>query len=507
MCWDIDCVCALLSTPLHLARSSGAAESSEDEEGERVKLRLGVGEGWALRGVSASCITNEWCQESDVITGPLACTHLCESSIPLSPANTADEQPEQPELYGGDETGRALAVSKPHPSVSWASWLLSFLLNHRSLRRLAMRASLFRTLVAYLRSPGAPHRLRVVPLLTLLVRSHAEFEDGPPPLEDLDGLVTAVLQKCDRATYGRGPSSAVWRPGDCPGGMQLETKWASEGLLLLTDLVTATRRAQDSLRQRYRGSVGYVGAQGLSTTGSVSDEQGLPEAAVDGSNGERSSNVNAHEADEEAVRVILPLFGTRMGESPVEEEEEDEVEEVGQTVADRILWGKGLLCTEDRALLEADLRNAVLPDTATYASNDTEHEDLQVAPTTPKAYSPSRCLHHLLEIGDTLRALRDGWPSPVVVDVLDSRTASQGEAPLAKHSPPCMDPMLCEAWMDAVAPAAVVESEHPFREGAAEDTLHFPGAEELVVFLDPRSSMEVVSPATRRNGVIKRIAQ
>ncbi|CAM9948770.1 unnamed protein product, partial [Hapterophycus canaliculatus] len=86
---------------------------------------------------------------------------------------------------------------KAQPSVSWASWLLSFILNHRPLRRLAMRGSLFRTLVAYLRSPGAPHRLRMVPLLTHLVRSHAEFAECPP-LEELSGLLATVLRECDK---------------------------------------------------------------------------------------------------------------------------------------------------------------------------------------------------------------------------------------------------------------------------------------------------------------------
>lgn len=466
---------------------SSGDESSEDEEGERIKVRLGVGDGWALKGVSAACITNDWSKESDVISWPVV-QHdgggaLATRSLAGAVQARGEEKKEgkEEEKEGEEEkTEQVTRLCKPRPSASWASWLLSFLLNHPPLRRLAMRASLFRALVAYVRSPWAPHRLRTVPLLTLLVRSHAEFEDGPPPLEELDGLVKAVLRECDRVTYGRGPGTAAWRQSDCAGSSQLEAKWASDGLLLLTDLVTATRRAQDTIRQSRRSSLGPSGMESKSprTVG------GLPGAGVSSDGDGAVEGVEA--AGEAAVRVTLPAFGTRLGEAPLEEEEE-EADEAERHLADRILMDEKPLGTEDRALLEVDLRNAVLPDDGHLSregglDTDMDKGSVDDGLVSGGPASPSRCLHHLLEISDTLRALREGWPGP-------ARVGSRAQA----TTPPYLDGILCEAWMDAVGPAAVIESQHPFTKGVMEDTLCFPGAEELVVFLDPRSSMATVS--------------
>lgn len=578
--------------------------SSEEDEGERVKLQVGVGDGWALKGVTASCMTNEWCQESDVIAGPLA--HCSRSSTPTPPsppplppppstllgsavgcsgqsAGRVDETrllpfppgvppppplPPLPVRYVGrsgqrtgkidetrlprlpvgvgdggiddgvdggggsdgededdeeedesedededeDETAGAEIFRKPRPSVSWASWLLSFLLSHRPLRSLAMRGSLFRTLVAYLRSPGAPHRLRMIPLLTLLVRSHAEFKDTPPPLGELSGLLAAVLRECDKLTCGRGPGSAAWRSGDCPGGLQLETKWANAGLLLMSDLAMATRRAQDSIRQRALMQALKLGGdkQGLTET----RPEGARRHAEEGKGGQdqtlapspSTSSTASATVTAGTVRICLPPFGTRLDESPLEEEGEEEADDTERSLADRVLFGGRLLSAEDRALLEVDLRNSLLPD---LDLNDSGSEskapsgggDLPEA--EGKAESPSRCLHHLLEIMDTLGVLAHGWPSrpsSVAEEPLpsldDRRSPGMTTTPPTSQTPLSLDSLLCEAWMDAVGPATVMESEHPFRKGTFVETLHFPGAEELVVFLDPRSSMQQVKAET-----------
>lgn len=488
---------------------SVGGDSSEDDEGERVKLQLGVGEGWALKGVSGSCITNEWCQESDVVDGPIAPTTPSKPPAPTLPrleakAEGHELQAQSPQRSpsGEDEAGDAEMVRKPRPSVSWASWLLSFLLNHPPLRRLAMRGSLFRTLVAYLRSPGAPHRLRMVPLLTLLVRSHAEFEEGPPPLEELSGLLAAVLRECDRATCGRGPGSAAWRPGDCPGGLQLETRWANAGLLFLTDLAMATRRAQDSLRQRPFVGLAGSGAAVDGVVGTVRGDmsEGLGSSGSSGINegmGVRVSGEKSADGADVAVKVTLPPFGTRLDESPVEEGGEEEAEEAERGLVDLILVGRRSLSSEDRALLEVDLRNSVLPDVGDFSVRGEavpKDGDLQDAEAAPE--SPSRCLHHLLEIMDTLQALRDGWPSPSVATASQCAAASAAcdaaPRPMIHDGLLHLDSLLCEAWMDAVGPAAVIESEHPFRKGTYAEKLHFPGADDLAVFLDPRSSMQLV---------------
>lgn len=436
------------------------------------------------------------------------------ASEPLEP--TIDE-PQRQSTCGveeQEETADAKIVSKPQPSVSWASWLLSFLLTHPHLRRLAMRASLFRTLVAYLRSPGAPHRLRMVPLLTRLVRSHAEFIESPPPLDELSGLLAAVLRECDKLTFGRGPRSAAWRSGDGPGGLQLETSWANQGLLLLTDLAMATRRAQDTIRQQRLAGV----SQSLSQTPNAStEEQGPRQAQEDvdvgdgGGHGDvLGTRTAATGSDVGAVRVSLPPFGTRLDEGLVEEgcQDEAEEEEPGERslhVADRILVGGrssmsmsmsvSSLGAEDRALLEADLRNSVMPDVggvarhATAPTPGTLSLSLSLSCAEAKPETLSRCLHHLLEIMDTVRALRDGWPSPPATSAAPT---SGGASPPAENDSLYLDSILCEAWMDAVGPAAVMESEHPFRKGTHSETLRFPGAEGLVVFLDPRSSMQEV---------------
>ena len=581
--------------------------SSEEGEGESVKLQFGVGAGWALKGATASCMTNEWCQESDVIAGPLAHCSRFSTRTPPSPPPLPPPPPTQPSPslpasyvgYSGQRTGRvdetriprfppgippppplpplpvryvgrsrqrsgridetrlprlpagvgvgvagggggngdddddedeeedeeedesededededetvdAEIIHKPRPSVSWASWLLSFLLNHRPLRSLAMRGSLFRTLVAYVRSPGAPHRLRMIPLLTLLVRSHAEFKDTPPPLEELSGLLAAVLRECDKLTCGRGPGSAAWRSGDCPGGLQLETKWANSGLLLLSDLAMATRRAQDSIRQQ-RSLMQAPKLKG--------DEKGFaetrPEDARRHAEGEKcgQDQPSAPSAQSKAatssaavtggaVRICVPPFGTRLDESPLEEEGEEEADEAERSLADRVLVGGSLLSAEDRALLEVDLRKSLLPDldrddSGLESKAPSGGGDLQE--TEGKAESPSRCLHHLLEIMDTLDVLAHGWPSrrssvsEEPLPSVDGRSPGMATTPPTRQTPLSLDSLLCEAWMDAVGPAAVVESEHPFRKGTVVETLHFPGAEELVVFLDPRSSMQQV---------------
>lgn len=476
-----------------------------------MKLQLGVGEGWALRGVSASCITNEWCQESDTISGPLA---RSSTSAPASPVSTPSPTPTaslkvHPDVADrsmdskvGDsrlqgtarnerETAAAGIVRKPQPSVSWASWLLSFILNHRPLRRLAMRGSLFRTLVAYLRSPGAPHRLRMVPLLTHLVRSHAEFAESPPPLEELSELLATVLRECDKLTSGRGPRSAAWRSGDCPGGAQLETSWANAGLLLLTDLAMATRRAQDSIRQR-----SILPFAGPTAEGSAGVKTTLEPAGGYGASNEDEGNAKEEKVGDAsetakptgtgAVRLSVPPFGTRLDEGPLEggEEEVEEAENAERSVADFALVGGRSLGAEERALLEVDLRSSVQPDFGSlvpHAATPTTPGNLEGAEA--KSETPSRCLHHLLEIADTLRALRDGWASTAVTTAPSGGTA---------NGPLYLDSILCEAWMDAVAPAVVVESEHPFKKGTYSETIHIPGAEEMVVFLDPRSSMHEV---------------
>ena len=581
----------------HMCGSAGEdSYSSEEDEGERVKLQFGVGDGWALKGVTASCMTNEWCQESDVIAGPFA--HCSPSPPPLPPSppppppparsvghsgqrtgrvdetrlrrlppgvppppplpplpvryvgrsgqrtgridetllpclpvgvgasgisagvvGAGDEDDDEDEEENGeedesededeDETADAEIVRKPRPSVSWASWLLSFLLNHRPLRSLAMRGSLFRTLVAYLRSPGAPHRLRMIPLLTLLVRSHAEFKDTPPPLGELSGLLAAVLRECDKLTCGRGPGSAAWRSGDCPGGLQLETRWANAGLLLMSDLAMATRRAQNSIRQRSLMQAPKLGRdeQVSTKTGPESahrhaegenggqDQPSAPSTLSAPSKAAASASVTAG-----AVRICVPPFGTHLDESPLEEEGEEEADDTERSLADRILVGGRLLSAEDRALLEVDLRNSLLPD-LDLDDSGTESKPPSGGGDLPevegKTESPSRCLHHLLEIRDTLDVLAHGWPSrPSSVakepSLDDRRSPGMTTTPPTSQTPLALDSLLCEAWMDAVGPATVMESEHPFRKGTVVETLHFPGAEELVVFLDPRSSMQQV---------------
>lgn len=492
-------------------RSSAGEESSEEDEGERIKLQFGVGEGWALKGVSSSCITNEWCQESDVISGPIA---QRSRSVPLTsaplPSAGATGQLEESKLNDPrgqrtsddkKEAAAARIVRKPQPSVSWASWLLPFLLNHPPLRQLAMRGSLFRTLVAYLRSPGAPHRLRMVPLLTLLVRSHAEFAESPPPLEELSGLLAAVLRECDKLTCGRGPRSSAWRSGDCPGGLQLETSWANAGLLLLTDLAMATRRAQDAIGQRPAGMLQSAVSPSSTAEGRARVEMRLEhEHAFDGGDGGKEGLLRdgleaTARSETGAVCVCVPPFGTRLDEGPMEEGDQEEAEEAEngeRTLADRILVGGRSLGAEDRALLEEDLRNSSLPDFEGFsplASASSASSKLPGAKA--EAEPPSRCLHHLLEILDTIRALRDGWPP-----LSESRSTSSEALPPAAKGPLYLDSILCEAWMDAVGPAIVMESEHPFRKGAYSETLRFPGAEELVVFLDPRSSMQEVRDET-----------
>eukprot|EP00903_Cladosiphon_okamuranus_P019656 g18070.t4 len=519
--------------------SSAGEESSEEDQGECVKFQLGVGEGWALKGVSSSCITNEWCQESDVIvrsspsvsssplpplpplpSAPLAPSPLPipgAASEPLERANDDDGSQRQPTCSSEeqDETADAEIVSKPQPSVSWASWLLSFLLTHPHLRRLAMRESLFRTLVAYLRSPGAPHRLRMVPLLTLLVRSHAEFIESPPPLDELSGLLAAVLRECDKLTFGRGPGSSAWRSGDGPGGLQLETSWASQGLLLLTDLAMATRRAQDNMRQRLPDVSQSQWSQTTNTPTEQGPRQGQEQEDEEIGDGDGDGDDDGHALGARttaarndvagAVRVSLPPFGTRLDEGVVEEGCQDETgeEEPGErslSGADRIFGGArssmsmsmSLLGAEDRALLEADLRNSVMPDidvggVARHATAPPTPGTLSLSCEEPKTEMPSRCLYHLLEIMDTVRALRDGWPSPPAPSA--APTSSRASPP-AMNDSLYLDSILCEAWMDAVGPAAVMESEHPFRKGTYSETLRFPGAEGLVVFLDPRSSMQ-----------------
>lgn len=530
-------MCILLNTsppppppPCAFAHSCSTAgeESSEEDEGERVKLQLGVGEGWALKGVSSSCITNEWCQESDVISGPIVRSSPSAdpealaappSPLPLPGAPSEPMEGTVDESSGEGETASADAeiVSKPQPSVSWASWLLSFLLTHPNLRRLAMRGSLFRTLVAYLRSPGAPHRLRMVPLLTLLVRSHAEFVESPPPLEELSGLLAAVLRECDKLTFGRGPRSSAWRSGDGPGGLQLETSWANQGLLLLTDLAMATRRAQDTIRQ-------HPADVSQASTGVQGGDRGPRQAQ---GNGDDDANVRqVGDGDGDAlgtrtaatvrgvcvsdVRISLPPFGTRLDEGLVEEGCQDEAEEEDtgeRSLADRMLVGgkssmamsMSSLGAEDRALLEADLRNSVMPHVevvSRHAATPSTPDTLSYAEA--KTETPSRCLHHLLEIMDTVRALRDGWPSPPAPSPSAASTSSEALPP-AENGSLYLDSILCEAWMDAVGPAAVMESEHPFRKGTYSETLRFPGAEGLVVFLDPRSSMQEVREIRRDN--------
>lgn len=364
-----------------------------------------------------------------------------------------------------------------------------------------MRESLFRTLVAYLRSPGAPHRLRMVPLLTLLVRSHAEFEENPPPLVELSGLLAAVLRECDKATCGRGPGSAVWRAGDCPGGLQLETRWANAGLLLLMDLATETRRAQDSLKQRPMKQISKPRAE----------EEGLVDVRpsgiepVSGSNwkmrdvGHRPPDAEKQGANNNvsavgAIRVSVPVFGTRLDECPPEEGGEEVAEEAERSLADCILVGGRSLLEGDKALLQADLRNSLLPDADSFALQG-DGISSPINPQEEEAASgpPSRCLHHLLEIMDTLQALRDGWPTPPVVNsALEFLPKSAEQSLPVTHGPLYLDSLLCEAWMDAVGPASVVESDHPFRKGTLTETLHFPGAEEILVFIDPRSSMQQV---------------
>ena len=518
--------------------SSAGEESSEEDESERVKLQLGVGEGWSLKGVSSSCITNEWYQESDVISGPLA---RGSPSVPVTPSSspsssppppprppppqvgatsqaeerTRDDTGRQPTTFGpemkaredgeGEPAAAALEVArKPQPSVSWASWLLSFLLNHPHLRRLAMRKSLFRTLVAYLRSPGAPHRLRMVPLLTLLVRSHAEFVESPPPLEELSGLLAAVLRECDKLTCGRGPRSSAWRSSDCPGGLQLETSWANEGLLLLTDLAMATRRAQDMIRHRPADLARVRTQQDPDREHAVSERA----ASKDGRSGDVVEAAVAG-VEESAVRVSLPPFGTRLDEGLVEEgypEGAEEAEDGDRNLIDGVEVGLGSstsmtlslsLSAEDRVLLEADLRSSVLPDLeriSPHVAAAPGPDNVPAAELEPE--TASRCLHHLLEILDTVSALRDGWPSSAV-STAPTWSGTSPPASISTSTPSSngslyLDSILCEAWMDAAGPAAVVESEHPFRKGTYSQTLCFPGAEELVVFLDPRSSMQEV---------------
>lgn len=439
--------------------------------------------------MSSSCITNEWCQESDVISGPFA--QLGERKL--------DGPRWQRTSDGKEETAATRILRKPQPSVSWASWLLPFLLNHPPLRRLAMRGSLFRTLVAYLRSPGAPHRLRMVPLLTLLVRSHAEFAESPPPLEELSGLLAAVLQECDKLTCSRGPRSSAWRSGDCPGGLQLETSWANAGLLLLTDLAMTTRRAQDAISQRPADVLQSPQSPDWRVEGLARAEMRLEDMHEVSGGGDAKEGMLRRGLEattgSETVVVCVPPFGTRLDEGPIEgeQEEAEEAENGERSLADRVLVGGRSLGVEDRALLEEDLRNSVIPDLEGFsppAAASSASSNLQVE--AAKAEPPSRCLHHLLEILDTVRALRDGWPSRSV----SNPTASEALPPAAKR-PLYLDSILCEAWMDAVGPAVVMESEHPFRKGTHSETLRFPGAEELVVFLDPRSSMQEVRDETQ----------
>lgn len=432
-----------------------------------------MGEGWGLKGVSASCITNEWCQESDVVASPFQ--HASKPNVQLKPAcltELRNAEMDTPSSSSSSECHSGVdnknigveLVRNPRPSVSWASWLLSFLLDHSPLRRLAMRASLFRTLVAYVRSPGAPHRLRVLPLLTLLVRSHNEFEGLPPPLEDLSSLLSAVLRECDKLIIGRGPGGSAWRAGDCPGGLQLETRWANSGLLILADLAIASRRAHDSLMQQQ-------GEEQERRCLRISPEKVLGKSA--------DTDSDRNNALLSMLKVCLPPFGTRRDEGPLEETTDggqEEVEDVERSMIDQLLVGGRTLSAHDRGLLEEDLRKVRLP---IVDGDGVQSESSSVKGDTEAASeATSQCLHYMLEIMDSLYALREGWPS--------------GEIATIRNQPMYLDSLLCEAWMDAVGPAVVIESDHPFRKGTSSKTLCFPGANELIVLLDPLSSMKEV---------------
>ncbi|CAM9363904.1 unnamed protein product, partial [Discosporangium mesarthrocarpum] len=523
--------------------SQGDGDSSGDEGRERIKSRHGVGQGWALRGVSASCISNEWCQEADLTQSCSEPTPCITDKAPSALEGKSYEEEAGQGLPGKSSSEKGARggkgeITKIGPSVSWASWLLSFLLDHPGLCQLAMRSSVFRTMVSYLRSRGAPQRIQMVPLLTQIVRSHEEFKDRSPPLQELSGFLGAVLSKCDQYCSGEGRVEL--------GTRHLEVRWAPKGLLLLTDLVTATRSAEDSLRQQLlqpRLGTEEKEQTDRSSSGLKKEETKWHGAKIDQAetcgdfpvvSGSEKVVLGLDKGGEVPVKICLPRFGAHERERQVLLRggggDEGETDEGGSRLGSRagsrsIEFSRcpagALLCPEERTLLEEDLERAALPEVGEFREEilpffgelvdrvkggegkEGEGKEGEGKEGEGKGGEgkrgktllrevppPSPCLNYLLEIMHTLKVLRGTWPIPPTTSLIRGGTSGTEELSGSKATATMyLDSLLCEAWMDAVGPAMVRESAHPFRHGLTEETLHFPGAHEISVYLEPRCSM------------------
>ncbi|CAM9123344.1 unnamed protein product [Choristocarpus tenellus] len=502
-------------------KKPGHGDISEDEENESIKFRHGIGQGWALRGVRSSCISNEWCQEGDVAHhSTIPSPHPTHSHDLIHTINAEGrDTPGSTNLHKGQHAlkfrpgSRVVtgglgglyqrAETKAGPSVTWASWLLSFLLDQPSLRQLAMQSCVFETLVSYLfLSVGAPHRIRLVPLLTQLVRSHGDFEGGHPPLERLSGFLRAVLGECDKRCLKRNTD------GTDDGGQAL-LRWAPKGLLLLTDLATATQNVKDNLEQKslQRKSLkkGHSKTQG---NVAASEEGGRASVGDDGADPQQDETQDDQgmETTEPPVHVLLPPFGSWDDQEVASARDDDGQGEKGDEDRSRMSSRSGeisfsidgavpisLMDAEDRGLLENDLRHAKQLETTDFSKYmDTGHasgesqEGKREGGDTEHRIVSSTCLHHLMEVIYTLGVLQGTWPSSL-------KEAEEGLSHRSRHlwqgASLYLDSLLCEAWIDAVGRAMVRESAHPLQTGLVEETLHFPGARQIVVFLDPRSSM------------------
>ncbi|CAM9093982.1 unnamed protein product [Chrysoparadoxa australica] len=371
-------------------KKAGDISDEEDADKDRIKLRLGVGQGRMLTGVDASQITNEWSCEADVV------------------------------------------MATPGPSISWASWIVSFLLEHPNLKQLVMTAKVFRVLAGYLKAPGAPQKLRIVPLLTLLVRSHDSFQGEGPDLTLLDGLMTEVLKHCDHFTA---PQRGSTKP-------KASSLFAPKALLLLTDLAAAVTGAK----------------------------QAMLEAEARRDEGEQPQELSPV-----PVRRHMPRHSSRAGETEdVPTATSTAAPAAAATAGENESNGAGASAPADGDGPGADAgTEAVTGVEADPGSDEREQEPSDVTAVDTLTSSASPCLQYLMEIMAVFRALEDGWPSHSHSKVMDS--------------------LLCEAWYDAVGKAVTRESQHPYHydeEGSAGSrTILFPEATGLRVVLDKRSSL------------------
>jgi hypothetical protein len=359
-------------------------------------------------------------------------------------------------------------------SLTWATSLLNYLLDNQSTRCRALTASVFTSVLNYIRSAGASGPLQAIPLLIRLVRL-AHLEGIELPIAGLESLCKCIIQRA--VTMVKSPVEKVTALSDAlvclvdlvvevqavmiaagPGRPGLRTS-SSFDTPLLTDAEAETDNAAKQLPEsEIEPAIGGAAETG---TGVEAEVEVSTETVADSELAPVTSESTEAETDYSDSVVALVSSDTT-------KHLEEEVEPSEVMAASAHEWWLRSALTEDQVLNAQIIRD----------------EKLEVL------FSKETIVRKLRQIINSLSALPVD-PSPETTPLTPVISVNPFTYPRA---------VLAQIWYNHVSTCFLEESAHPYGTRKMKKKIYYPGADKLTVTFDRRCCIGSGAKLTLKSG-------